>query len=121
MLLMLIRTALALISILPDELANSIAIAILVIGIMMQFFINPFNSDRENANEFCGYLILLATFAAQYSIAIGSWYNYPVVLCVRGVNLIFVLVNCFFICRAYWHDYKVYVFMVPKKIKSLCN
>jgi hypothetical protein len=106
MLLMGVRTVLAAIMILPSELRDAVAVAILVFGLSVQFFVNPFNSKRENSNEFCGYVILLSTFTIQSTLVPGTFYNTAIVIIARIVNFLFVLVNLCLIGRAFYKDYK---------------
>ena len=87
-----------------------------MLGISSQFLVNPFNTDRENKNEFFSYLIILATFSLQFSLTSGEWYNIVVVTVTRLVNLVFVLVNCYFVGNSYWREYKVYAVQLAGKL-----
>ena len=120
MVIMLFRLLLALVVIFPQEIETVLTVLVLVLGITMQFFNNPYNSYRENVNDFICLLLILGTYSIQLSIGADSWYNLVIVILVRAANFLFVIVNCFMVVQVYWHEYKKYVFMVRDTFKNKC-
>src|SRR3990167_743127 len=112
MVIMLFRLLLALVVIFPQEIETVLTVLVLVLGITMQFFNNPYNSYRENVNDFICFLLILGTYSIQLSIGADSWYNLVIAIFVRAANFLFVIVNCFMVVQVYWREYKKYVFMV---------